>query len=69
MTDLEIVLLIALAIVLFLYNRATRALGYYKCAIVAVGLKKATVTVDETDKSFTIEIDYIGLSKRVSKIN
>jgi hypothetical protein len=69
MTDLEIVLLIALAIVLFLYNRATRLLGYYKCAIVAVGLKQATVTVDETDKSFTIEIDYNKLSKRVSKIN
>lgn len=67
MTDLEIVLMIALAVVLFLYNRADRAMRYYKCAILAVGLKQATVTVNEEDKSFSVDIDYNGLKQHVSK--
>lgn len=67
MTDLEIVLMIALAVVLFLYNRAEKAMRYYKCAILAVGLKQATVTVNEEDKSFSVDIDYNGLKQHVSK--
>ena len=67
MTDLEIVLLCAFGIVLYLYNRANNALQYYRCAIVAIGLNKATVTVDETDKSFTINIDHNGLEQRISR--
>jgi hypothetical protein len=67
MTELEIVLLCAFGIVLYLYNRANNALQYYRCAIVAIGLNKATVTVDETDKSFTIEIDHAGLEQRISR--
>lgn len=67
MTDLEIVLLGALGVVLYLYHRADRALRYYKCAIVAVGLKQATVRVNEEDKSFHIDIDYNGLKQSVSK--
>jgi hypothetical protein len=43
--------------VLYLYNRTERKLKYYRHAIVAVGLKKATVTVDEVDKTFVIEIN------------
>ena len=57
MTELEIVLLCAFGFVLYLYNRTNNALQYYKCAIIAVGLKHATVIVDETDKTFTIEIN------------
>jgi hypothetical protein len=57
MTELEIVLLCAFGIVLYLYNKANNALQYYRCAIVAVGLKQAVVTVDENDKTFTIEIN------------
>jgi hypothetical protein len=57
MTDLEIVLLCAFGFVLYLYNRTERKLKYYRHAIVAVGLKKAIVTVDENDKTFTIEIN------------
>jgi hypothetical protein len=57
MTDLEIVLLCAFAFVLYLYNRTERKLKYYRNAIVAVGLKHAVVTVDENDKTFTIEIN------------
>lgn len=67
MTDLEIVLMIALAVVLYLYNRAEKAMRFYKCAILAVGLKRATVTVNEEDKSFSVDIDYNGLKQHVSK--
>jgi len=57
MTDLEIVLLCALWFVLYMYFRTERKLSYYRHAIVAVGLKHAVVTVDENDKTFTIEIN------------
>jgi len=67
MTELEIVLLCAFGFMLFLYNRINHMLKYYRCAIVAIGLKKATVTVDETDKSFTINIDHDGLEQRISR--
>ena len=67
MTDLEIVLLCAFGFVLYLYNRTNNALQYYRCAIVAIGLKQAIVTMDETDKSFTIEIDRAGLEQRISR--
>jgi len=67
MTELEIVLLCAFGFVLYLYNRTNNALQYYRCAIVAIGLKQAIVTVDETDKSFTIEIDHDGLEQRISR--
>ena len=60
MTELEIVLLCAFGIVLYLYNRANNALQYYRRAIVAVGLKKAVVTVNETDKTFCIEINNVS---------
>ena len=67
MTDLEIVLMIAFGVMLYLYNRTNKALRYYKCAILAVGMKQATVTVNEEDKSFSIDIDYNGLKQHVSK--
>ena len=60
MTDLEIVLLCAFAFVLYLYNRTERKLKYYRHAIVAVGLKKAIVTVNETDKTFVIEVNNVS---------
>jgi hypothetical protein len=41
----------------FMYFRTERKLKYYRHAIVAVGLKKATVTVDEVDKTFVIEVN------------
>lgn len=57
MTELEIVLLCALWFMVFMYFRTERKLKYYRHAIVAVGLKHAVVTVDENDKTFTIEIN------------
>ena len=57
MTDLEIVLLIAFVFMYWMYRKANNTLCYYRRAIVAVGLKKAIVTVDENDKTFTIEIN------------
>lgn len=60
MTDLEIVLLCALWFMVYMYFRTERRLTYYRRAIVAVGLKKATVTVNETDKTFCIEINNVS---------
>ena len=67
MTDLEIVLMIAFAVMLYLYKRMEKTMRYYKCAILAVGMKQATVTVNEEDKSFSVDIDYNGLKQHVSK--
>ena len=66
MTDLEIVLLCALGFMLFMYYQADRKAKYYQFALVAVGLNKATVIIDEDDKSFTIDVDVEGLKKRIS---
>lgn len=67
MTDLEIVLMGAFAFMYWMYRRANREARYYKCAILAVGMKQATVTVNEEDKSFSVDIDYNGLKQHVSK--
>lgn len=55
MTDLEIVLLIAFAIMTLMYWRAERKRLYMSCALVAVGLKEAYVEVDEDNKTFSIK--------------
>jgi hypothetical protein len=39
---------------------------YYRCAILAVGLNQAIVTVDEDEKTFSIEVDVEGLRNRIS---
>lgn len=55
MTDLEIVLLIAFAVMTFMYFRAQKKAVYLSCMLVAVGLKEATVEIDLEDKTFTIK--------------
>lgn len=55
MTDLEIVLLIAFAIMTMMYWRAERKRIYMSCALVAVGLKEAYIEVDEDNKTFSIK--------------
>ena len=55
MTELEIVLLIAFAIMTLMYWRAERKRIYISCALVAVGLKEAYVEVDEDNKTFSIK--------------
>jgi hypothetical protein len=55
MTDLEIVLLIAFAIMTLMYWRAERKRLYMSCALVAVGLKEAYIEVDEDNKTFSIK--------------
>ena len=52
MTDLEIVLLIAFAIMTLMYWRAERKRLFMSCALVAVGLKEAYIEVDEDNKPF-----------------
>ena len=55
MTDLEIVLLIAFAIMTMMYWRAERKRIYMSCALVAVGLKEAYIEVDEDNKTFSVK--------------
>jgi hypothetical protein len=56
MTDLEIVLLIAFAIMTVMYWRAERKRIYACSALVAVGLKEAYIEIDEDNKTFEIKI-------------
>ena len=55
MTDLEIVSLIALAVMTLMYDRERRRAVYLSCMLVAVGLKEATVEVDTEDKTFSVK--------------
>jgi hypothetical protein len=55
MTDLEIVLLIAFAIMTVMYWRAERKRIYMSCMLVAVGMKEAVVEIDEENKTFSIK--------------
>jgi hypothetical protein len=55
MTDLEIISLIAFAVMTFMYFRAQKKAVYLSCMLVAVGLKEATVEIDLEDKTFTIK--------------
>jgi hypothetical protein len=57
MTDLEIISLIALAVMTFMYDRERRRAVYLSCMLVAVGLKEATVEIDTEDKTFSIKIN------------
>jgi hypothetical protein len=56
MTDLEIVLLIAFVFMYWMYRKAYRAVCKYKSALVAVGLGRATVHVNEQSKRFKVEM-------------
>lgn len=55
MTELEIVLLIAFAIMTLMYWRSERKRLFMSCALVAVGLKEAYIEVDEDNKTFSIK--------------
>ena len=66
MTDLEIVLLCAFAFMVYLWHKANHMAKYYRCAILAVGLNQAIVTVDKDEKTFSIEVDMEGLKDRIS---
>jgi hypothetical protein len=57
MTDLEIISLIALAVMTFMYDRERRRAVYLSCMLVAVGMKEATVEIDTEDKTFSIKIN------------
>ena len=67
MTELEIVLLCAFVFMYWMYRRANHMMKYYQCAIVAIGLNEATVSVDESDKTFTIKVNKVGLEQRISR--
>jgi hypothetical protein len=55
MTDLEIVLLIAFAVMTFMYFKAQRRVVFLSRTLVAIGMKEAYVEVDEVEKTYTIK--------------
>jgi hypothetical protein len=55
MTDLEIVLLIAFAVMTFMYFQAQRRVVFLSRTLVAIGMKEAYVEVDEVEKTYTIK--------------
>ncbi len=54
MTDLEIVLGIALAVMLFIWQRQMYQIKYYRGIVIAVGLGHARVEIDDEDKVIRI---------------
>lgn len=55
MTDLEIVLGIALVVMLFIWQRQMYQLKYYRAIIVSVGLGHSLVEINDEDKTITIK--------------
>ena len=55
MTDLEIVLGIALAVMLFIWQRQMYQIKYYRAIIVSVGLGHSRVEIDDEDKTIRIK--------------
>jgi hypothetical protein len=55
MTDLEIVLGIALVVMLFIWQRQMYQIRYYRAIIVSVGLGHSRVEIDDEDKKIHIK--------------
>lgn len=55
MSELEIVLLCALGVMLYLWKKAENRADWFKGALVAVGKKEVYVEIDEREKTFCIK--------------
>lgn len=55
MTDLEIVLGIALVVMLFIWQRQMYQIKYYRAIIISVGLGHSRVEIDDEDKTIRIK--------------
>lgn len=56
MTELEIVLLIAFVIILWLYRRENARGNYYKSTLIAVGLGVVNIEVDAETHTYRLEV-------------
>jgi hypothetical protein len=55
MSELEIVLMLLLAFVVYLWRKADERITWLKCVLVAIGKKEAYVEVNEVDHTFCIK--------------
>ena len=56
MTELEIVLLIAVVVLLWAYRVTVRRADYYKTLVIAIGVGAVHIEVDEDNKTYKLEI-------------
>ena len=56
MTELEIVLSIAVVVLLWAYRVAVRRADYYKTLVIAIGVGAIHIEVDENNKTYKLEI-------------
>ena len=56
MTELEIVLSIAVVVLLWAYRGAVRRADHYKCVMLAIGVGAVRIQVNEDNKTYKLEI-------------
>lgn len=56
MTDLEVVLSIAVAVLLWAYRGAVKRADHYKCIMLAIGVGAVRIEVNEENKTYKLEI-------------
>lgn len=54
MTDLEIVLSIAVVVLLWAYRIAVKRGDHFKCVLLAVGAGRVTIEVNEEEKTYKL---------------
>ena len=57
MTELEIVLSIAVVVLLWAYRNAVRRGDHFKCILLAVGVGAVRIEVNEEDKTYKLEVN------------
>jgi hypothetical protein len=55
MSELEIVLMFAFGVMLYLWKKASNQADWFKSALIAVGKKEAYIEIDEREKTFCIK--------------
>jgi hypothetical protein len=55
MSELEIVLLLAFGVMLYLWKKENSRADWFKSALIAVGKKEAYIEVNEREKTFCIK--------------
>jgi hypothetical protein len=54
MTELEIVLIVALVVVVWAYRVAVRRADYYKTLVIAIGVGVVSIEVNEDNKTYKL---------------
>ena len=56
LTDLEVVLSIAVVVLLWAYRGAVRRADHFKCLLLAVGVGAVRIEVNEEQKTYKVEV-------------